>query len=240
MRRPLVALLPAVALWLALEAPGHANPEIKIEGAGAGVRLERLRRVAFYRDLAQPPQDVPLVYRPLQQDGPARYRDSSFVLDFRHPDFAPVKEAARRSLGADLSPQQLGEFVRGYIRKNTMRRIYDVASVVATDQEGDCTEHAVLLAALLRAFGHAARVVHGLHIAQGARRATGHAWVEYHAPEGWRVLDSSMPREHRGLRLPLFLLPDEGPEFFGAYLRAVVRHIPQRIAIEQTPDDPSP
>jgi transglutaminase-like putative cysteine protease len=57
---------------------------------------------------------------------------------------------------------------------------------------GDCDGAAALLTASLRAMGHAARPVVGYrHLDE---KLTPHAWVEVHTPEGWLLVDPSVPR----------------------------------------------
>jgi hypothetical protein len=85
--------------------------------------------------------------------------------------------------------------VRRYIQAKR-HRSFDIASTVARRREGDCTEHAVLLTALARLHGHAARVVLGLvlvRIEGQPPRAFGHAWVERHDGKAWRPADAALP-----------------------------------------------
>src|SRR5260221_621526 len=89
----------------------------------------------------------------------------------------------------------LAQFVSRYIVTKDLLRPYDPASVVAQRREGDCSEHAVLLAALGRSFGFATRVVHGIVIleAPGHVEAEGHAWVEWADHSGWLLADAALP-----------------------------------------------
>jgi transglutaminase-like putative cysteine protease len=60
------------------------------------------------------------------------------------------------------------------------------------DKAGDCTEHAYLLAALLRANGIPARVMGGYLMAESGlvRPHDYHNWVEFHAEGAWRIADA--------------------------------------------------
>jgi transglutaminase-like putative cysteine protease len=73
-------------------------------------------------------------------------------------------------------------FVNRFIRKKNLSVGFATASEAARTREGDCTEHAVLLAALLRADGIPARVVSGLVYADqfaGEREIFGyHMWTQ--------------------------------------------------------------
>ena len=103
------------------------------------------------------------------------------------------------------------------------KRGWDAASVVATRGEGDCTEHAVLLAALARGQGLPARVVIGtlVEVVGEQAAAYGHAWTEIYDGEVWRRADaaqyldpeSAAKAEEMGQRLyyvPLALVESEG------------------------------
>jgi len=69
---------------------------------------------------------------------------------------------------------------------------YASALEVVRGREGDCTEHAVLAAALCRAVGLPARVTTGLAYLP-ARNAFGpHAWVQVHIGGRWFSLDAAL------------------------------------------------
>jgi transglutaminase-like putative cysteine protease len=170
-------------------------------------------------------------------DDPDVHTQSSFLLDFDEPSV----EAATRELSsgpARPSPAAIEAFVNRYIVDKTYARGFDIASRVAQTQSGDCTEHAVLAAALLRKFGYPARVIFGLTIlgvatkADTSLSALGHAWAEYFDGGEWKRVDAALnalkpdgsgaavgvpglPRDAK-LRLaylPITVLKDEGPGF---------------------------
>src|SRR5690348_4700524 len=60
---------------------------------------------------------------------------------------ALAKQGAGDATAADEQMQRLEDFVRGYIRNKDLNVGYTTALEVARKPEGDCTEHAVLLAA---------------------------------------------------------------------------------------------
>lgn len=78
-------------------------------------------------------------------------------------------------------------------------RGFDIASRVAESRAGDCTEHAVLLTALLRAHGVPARVVLGAAVVLSAKQlsAWGHAWTEYFDVKRWQRLDAALFQERQ-------------------------------------------
>jgi hypothetical protein len=92
--------------------------------------------------------------------------------------------------------------VYSYIDEKSLDVGFATASEVARTQQGDCTEHAVLLAAILRARGIPSRVVSGLIYVDefvGERGIFGfHMWTQALLPdeqgvERWVDLDATLP-----------------------------------------------
>jgi hypothetical protein len=153
---------------------------------------------------------------PRAHDRPTvRERASSFIIDFDSEDVGQVHARIRRDLGAHPGMNDLAQFVSGYIVTKDLLRPYDPASVVAKRREGDCSEHAVLLAALGRSFGFATRVVHGIVILDGGEHieAEGHAWVEWADGSVWLPADAAVPVKAGPVYVPLQLLKDESPAY---------------------------
>jgi transglutaminase-like putative cysteine protease len=115
---------------------------------------------------------------------------------------ALAREAARGAHGPAAQVAQLERFVRGYIATKSLRIGYASAREIVAGREGDCTEHAVLLAALVRALGIPARVATGIAYAPqfGAQRDVfvPHAWVMAWIDGKWRGLDAALPRFDAG------------------------------------------
>ena len=110
-------------------------------------------------------------------------------------------------------------FTHDRIGDKHYRNGFDLASQVAQSLEGDCTEHAVLNAALMRANGFPTRVVLGVIIILGEQgaMAAGHAWNEIFYDDRWQVRDATLPLESddvdRVFYLPLSYMTDEGPGY---------------------------
>jgi len=144
------------------------------------------------------------------------HREATFVVDFEDAPVAALVEALRTEFGATPSLDELIQFVHAAIAHKTYRRSFDLASQVASSREGDCTEHAVLLAAMARATGRPARVVLGIMLMESPDRLSsfGHAWTEIHDDESWRIADATRPElqlpDARPRYLPLMPLGDEG------------------------------
>lgn len=98
---------------------------------------------------------------------------------------APAKAAMARLTG----------LVARHIQDKSLAVGYASASDAARLREGDCTEHAVLLAALARAAGIPARVVTGLAYATeyGGPAFVPHAWVAAWTGKAWQAFDAALP-----------------------------------------------
>lgn len=122
---------------------------------------------------------------------PSRYVES---------DDAKIVAAARRAAGktkdAAEVARKLEAFVASYITKKDLSVGYASAAEVLASRQGDCTEHAVLLAALCRAAGLPAQVVAGIAYVEGwagQKHAFGpHAWVRVWIGGRWVHLDAMM------------------------------------------------
>ncbi len=106
---------------------------------------------------------------------------------------------------ASIRAEAMRRFVRGFVTQKSLDVGFATASEVARSRIGDCTEHAVLLAAMLRADDIPSRVVSGLVYAQdfaGAEDIFGYhmwtqAWIAADGLEpGWVDLDPTLPAEH--------------------------------------------
>ncbi len=103
--------------------------------------------------------------------------------------------------GAAEKAEALRRLVFRHIRRKTLDVGFATASEAARTREGDCSEHAVLLAAVLRAAGIPARAVAGLIYADefaGAKDIFGyHMWtqalVDVDGSPRWVDLDATFP-----------------------------------------------
>jgi hypothetical protein len=104
-------------------------------------------------------------------------------------------ELSQKGCGEAATPAAkalaLEKFVRGHIHKRNLATAMATALEVAESQSGDCTEHSVLLTALLRAAGIPARVVMGLVYSHGDKAFVGHMWTEAWIDGVWQPLDAT-------------------------------------------------
>lgn len=161
---------------------------------------------------------------PVARDRPGKpQRMPSFYVDFDEPAVQSLRPAVVGKHGRSPGIADLSAFVDAHLARKSMGRLLDPASVAATRGEGDCTEHAVLMAAVARLFGHPARIVHGLAVVRVGERwtALGHAWTEVHDGRAWRLVDATRPPPGTILYVPLGAIEDEGPGYAAASLRSL-------------------
>ncbi|MDR3385660.1 MAG: transglutaminase-like domain-containing protein [Rudaea sp.] len=135
---------------------------------------------------------------PAREDKPTA--TDSLPNDWLQSSAPEIVGLARRGVGQATRPreqmQNLEQFVRSYIRTKDLNVGYASALEVAKNPEGDCTEHAVLLAALGRAMGIPTRVVDGLVYADryaGTEHVfVPHAWAQAFVDGHWQSFDAAL------------------------------------------------
>ncbi|HEV2621138.1 MAG TPA: transglutaminase-like domain-containing protein [Frateuria sp.] len=115
-------------------------------------------------------------------------------------DAPAIRRLAAKAVGGardDLSRmRRLRLFVSDYITEHGLDIGYASALEVLDSREGDCTEYAVLLAAMARAQGIPARVVSGMvyadRFAGESRQFIPHEWVQAWVDGRWESFDSAL------------------------------------------------
>jgi len=118
---------------------------------------------------------------------------------FVQSDHKMIIELARRAVGgtkdAAEAINKIEAFVADYVEDKNLSVGYASAVEVASSRQGDCTEHAVLAAALCRAVGIPAQVVTGLAYVDGWRNVEngfgGHAWTQAYVGDKWVGIDAA-------------------------------------------------
>lgn len=185
--RPLGARERAEGLRYRLALAGAEPPalprtsEQQVEGAGARVSIA-----------VDPTPERPDTRAPLDADrGPNRWLES---------DDAAIRAMARTAAGDagddQTRMQRLEAAVRAHITDKGLAVGYASAAQTLASRAGDCTEHAVLLAALGRALDIPTRVVTGLAYAPGfaGQREVfvPHAWTEAWVGGRWMSFDAAL------------------------------------------------
>ncbi|MEL7060971.1 MAG: transglutaminase domain-containing protein [Acidobacteriota bacterium] len=141
-------------------------------------------------DLDAPPVPAP-------PPGPDALADSTLI-DHRAPAVRDL--ARRRPAPADARLPERAEHWRRVVAETLEEKNLDTlfarASAVAASGSGDCTEHAVLLAALLRADGVPARLAIGVVYAEAFAERPDvfayHMWTQAYLDGAWRDLDATL------------------------------------------------
>lgn len=109
-----------------------------------------------------------------------------------------VQEHARLAAGELTDPAQIARAMEKYVRDKLTNKNFSTAlasaAEVARSLEGDCTEHACLLAAMLRARQIPSRVAVGLIYVEGPSAFGGHMWTEAFLDGKWVPLDATLGR----------------------------------------------
>ena len=140
------------------DGDGAEHPRFTASGVQRAEALDD-GRVRITLDLDAPSQATP------EEQRDARFLATSSLID---GDDELIRELAQRVAGQDnaadpgKTAEALRQFVHTHINEKSLGVGFAAASEVARTREGDCTEHSVLLAALLRARGIPSRTVSGL------------------------------------------------------------------------------
>lgn len=109
-----------------------------------------------------------------------------------------VIEIAKKAAPEEKDPWKLSlaleKAVHGLIRRKNFSQAFSSAADVARDPQGDCTEHAVLLAALARVRGIPSRVAIGLVYVPSEASFGFHMWNEVYIGDRWLPLDATLGR----------------------------------------------
>jgi hypothetical protein len=131
-----------------------------------------------------------------------------------------ARDAVGDSKDAADAVRKIESFVAGYINERNLSVGYASAAEVAVSRQGDCTEHAVLTAAMCRAVGIPAQVVFGIvYVDNFAGRKNvfgGHAWTQAYIGDKWICIDATKAPDGYGVGHIIFAAGNGDPaEFFG-------------------------
>jgi len=137
---------------------------------------------------------------------------------------AQVAELARRAVrGVRAEPMKRAEAIRSFVQRYIRRKSLGVglasAAEVARNREGDCTEHAVLTTAMLRAEGIPARIATGLVLVDeiaGRKSIFGyHMWSQALIDGCWVDFDATQPHRFDATHIALSVSALEDDAFLG-------------------------
>jgi len=131
--------------------------------------------------------------RPGDDAPKAADREPNRFIESDHPRGVAL---ANEAVGDERDPAKaavaLEKFVHDRIDKKNFSQALATAGEVAESLEGDCTEHAMLLAALARAKGIPARVAMGLVYMPSAQGFGYHMWDELYIAGRWVPFDATL------------------------------------------------
>ncbi len=144
---------------------------------------------------ADPPETSRLGTRPLTAPGGGDYLKATLAVESEAPE---IVAKAREIAGAETDAYATAKKVVAWVGAH-MKKEYGASADRATDvlrqMRGDCTEHALLSVALLRALGIPARRVDGVVYvpsADGVPALYWHEWVEAYVGSTWTQLDPTL------------------------------------------------
>jgi transglutaminase-like putative cysteine protease len=148
------------------------------------------------------PKEADMVYR----GSDAEVRESLRANQFIQSNDEKIKQLAKKAVGdtknASEAVRKIEKFVSEYIDDKNLSVGYASATEVAHSRQGDCTEFAVLTAAVCRAAGIPARIAVGVAYVDEFMEYEdvfgGHAWTEAYVGGKWVGLDSSFMSSDRG------------------------------------------
>jgi len=118
---------------------------------------------------------------------------SSPIIQVDDPKIQSIAQQIELSGSDWQKATQLERFVSSYISEKDFSKGFLTAAEVASQRAGDCTEHAVLLVALLRSKGIPARGAMGLVYVDSAEKPgfAYHMWTEAWIEDRWIPLDAT-------------------------------------------------
>ena len=107
-----------------------------------------------------------------------------------------VQQHARQAAAVETNPWRVACAMEEYVHRKLTKKNFSTATAsaaeVAERLEGDCTEHATLLAAMLRVKQIPSRVAVGLVYIDKMSKFGGHMWTEAYIGGKWIPLDATL------------------------------------------------
>ncbi|WP_339732281.1 transglutaminase-like domain-containing protein [uncultured Gimesia sp.] len=153
--------------------------------------------------------------------------DAEYVgpTQFIQSDDARVMKYAAAAVQSEQNPWKQATLMERYVHQNLKKKNFSTAlasaAEVAKNMEGDCTEHAVLLAAMLRAQNLPSRVAVGLVYIPSRSSFGGHMWTEVFLDNRWIPLDATLGKGGIGaghIKLADSSLSDNAPAPLAIFL----------------------
>ncbi len=130
------------------------------------------------------------------------YRRASAMIDSDDELVRKLSNRAVRTAGDDIGAkaEAMRSFVHRHINRKGLQTAFASASETARTRTGDCSEHAVLLCAMLRAQDIPARIAMGLVYADAFAGHEGifgwHMWTQALIDGAWVDFDATLPQRY--------------------------------------------
>ena len=164
--------------------------------SGDGQKVERLEngKLIVTVEPAEAPSGAKFPYKGsdskvLEAMKPARFvqSDNKEIIDLARQAIGDTDDSAE-------AVRRIEAFVAKYIKRFNLSVGYASAVEIVASKQGDCTEFAVLTAALCRAVGIPSQVVSGIAYVDdwaGLQGFGGHAWTQAYVGDKWIDLDAA-------------------------------------------------
>jgi len=173
---------------------------------------------------ASDPHTATLPYKGQDPRAQAALKPSQYIQS-DHPDIINLATTViGQNKDTASAAKRIARFVAQYIRKKNLSVGYASALEVLHNKQGDCTEHAVLTAALCQAAGIPAELVIGLVYYQTSPQDppcfAPHAWTQVYVAGQWLEIDATRPQGVSAAHIA-FANGNDGPLHFWAALDAI-------------------
>ncbi len=130
---------------------------------------------------------------PAESPANSKYLEPSAYIQSDDPAIKKLASDAVAGAADTLKKARtLERFAHGYITETNFSQAFSSAAEVCETKQGDCTEHAVFLAALARAVGIPSRLAVGLVYMEGASAFGYHMWTELRVGDVWVPFDATL------------------------------------------------
>jgi len=152
----------------------------------------RTDRGVLLRVTREKPNPEDVVRFPIRSTPMKDYMDGNPLMQTWYPRLLGV--AARQAWGTDQNVWKTSRNIETWVFEEIENKGFGTAFASATEvldsREGDCSEHAVLMAAMVRSLSIPAKLVSGVTHYQG--EFLYHMWVEVWTGDGWFALDPTI------------------------------------------------
>jgi len=171
-----------------------SNDNQKVQRLSNGKLIVTVKPVAA-------PKEVRFPYKGRDKTILEATKPTRFLQSDRKEIIVLAGRAVGRTKDAAEAIKKIEAFVANYIENKSLSVGYASAAEVAASRQGDCSEFAVLTAAMCRAVGIPAQVVAGIAYVEdfaGLQGFGGHAWTQAYVGDKWVGLDAAFKGTGRG------------------------------------------